>query len=166
MAEQMKKKRQSRETGIWIPQRILDMKELRCCEKMLLSYIYSFGIRGCYQSNQTLGRVFNVSGRSISEWIKSIQVYLYFKAANGVGRTLWAKFHPAVVSRVRATRLVKSQQERIRATSLNDKKQKQTVTMPFSAMQPKCATYLATHKLQPVPSSIGLPTGFCKAGLH
>lgn len=79
-----------------IPYHILNLGGIALAEKVLLSHIYSFGARGCWQSNKTLAEIFMVSGKAISRWVADICRYLYIKNPKGYYRTMWAKSHPDV----------------------------------------------------------------------
>ena len=59
---------QKRPTELYlkVPYHILNIPGLGLCEKVLLAHIYSFGEKGCWQSNTTLGQMFFVDGRTIS----------------------------------------------------------------------------------------------------
>jgi len=74
-----------------IPDHILSIRDLTPGEKMLLAHIYSFGVKGCWQSNQTLAEYFMVSVPMIRRWLKAIRGYIYIKNPKGYYRTIWAK---------------------------------------------------------------------------
>jgi hypothetical protein len=65
---------------------------------MLLAHVYSFGHKGCWEKNETLARMFNVTPRSISLWIGTLKKHrlLLWLHPKGYYRTLWAKSHPDV----------------------------------------------------------------------
>jgi hypothetical protein len=79
-----------------IPYEILNLPGLDLCEKVLLAHIYSFGAKGCWQSNETLGAILHVSGRTIQRWLNNITRFVWVKAPKGCNRTVWAKSHPQV----------------------------------------------------------------------
>ena len=101
----MKKQKQScdrkgavkKEPYLKIPAHILNLSQISLCEKALLAHIYSFGAKGCWQSNETLAEIFMVSADTISRWIAKIKPFIYLKNGKGYYRTLWAKTHPDVV---------------------------------------------------------------------
>jgi len=97
----VKKKKSKKEVRRYlaIPYNILNLTGIGLCQKVLLSHIYGFGAKGCYQSNETLGRIFMVSASTISRWIADISAHLYYKNPKGYYRTLWAKCHPQVKER-------------------------------------------------------------------
>ena len=81
-----------------IPAHILNLPNLALSEKVLLAHIYSFGARGCWQSNATLARVFHTSDRTISRWLAALlrAKLLLAKNPKGYYRTLWVLSHPDV----------------------------------------------------------------------
>ena len=90
------KSNKKRERYLVIPYHILNLIGLGLSQKVLLSHIYSFGTKGCYQSNKTLGEIFMVSAGTIKRWIADIDEHLYIKNPKGYYRTMWAKSHPEV----------------------------------------------------------------------
>ena len=72
-----------------IPDHILSIRELAPGEKMLLAHIHSFGVKGCWQSNQTLAEYFMVSVPMIRRWLQAIRGYIYIKNPKGYYRTIW-----------------------------------------------------------------------------
>jgi hypothetical protein len=93
-----KRKKEPKELYLKIPYHILNIPGLGLCEKVLLAHIYSFGEKGCWQSNATLGEIFMVDGRTISRWLarlkkNSLVLWVHPK---GRYRTIWAKSHPNV----------------------------------------------------------------------
>jgi hypothetical protein len=74
-----------------IPDHILNIRDLAPGEKMLLAHIYSFGVKGCWQSNQTIGKIFMNSPATIRRWLGRIKTYTYIKNPKGYYRTIWAK---------------------------------------------------------------------------
>jgi len=68
-----KKKKQPKELYLKIPYHILNIPSLGLPEKVLLAHIYSFGEKGCWQSNATLGKMFFVDGRTISRWLARLK---------------------------------------------------------------------------------------------
>ena len=82
-----------------MPNHIRNIPKLGYGVKELLAHIYSFGRKGCWQSNETLGKMFFRSGRTISGWIGSLKKGRHILWVNGKGyyRTLYAKTHPDVI---------------------------------------------------------------------
>ncbi len=97
----MKTQKKPKEPYLKVPAHILNLGQIGLCEKVLLAHIYSFGERGCWQSNDTMGRIFMVSASTISRWLARIKRFLYVKHPQGYRRTLWAKSHPDVIEAVR-----------------------------------------------------------------
>jgi len=83
----MKKK----EPYLKIPAHILNIAQIGLCEKVLLAHIYSFGVKGCWQSNQTLAKTFMTSPPTITRWLRRIRAYTYVRNGKGYYRTIWAK---------------------------------------------------------------------------
>jgi hypothetical protein len=73
---------------------ILNLRDIDLRQTVLLSHIYSFGLKGCYQSNKTLAEIFMVSPDTISRWIADIPKYIYIVKPKGYYRTIYAKAHP------------------------------------------------------------------------
>lgn len=96
MATNNKTKKQARERYLAIPYHILNLGGIGLCQKVLLAHIYSFGVKGCYQSNKTLSKVFMVSPATISRWISELRSHIYIKSPKGYYRTIWAKSHQQV----------------------------------------------------------------------
>ena len=96
MSGKAKSKKNSSERYLKISYSILNLRDISLCQKILLAHIYSFGWKGCYQSNKTLAEIFMVSPDTISRWIASVRKYLYIKNPKGYYRTMWAKVHPDV----------------------------------------------------------------------
>ncbi|MHC4659617.1 MAG: hypothetical protein ACYS83_10665 [Planctomycetota bacterium] len=91
-------KKTPKERYLKIPYPILNLEQISFCEKVLLAHIYSFGVKGCYQSNTTLAEMFMVSQVTISRWIQNILKagFIQIKCPKGYHRTLWASSHPDV----------------------------------------------------------------------
>jgi len=89
--------KRQKEPYLKIPVHILNLRQISADEKMLLAHIYSFGAKGCWQSNQTLVDIFMVSTDTVSRWIAKIRTFIYLKNAKGYYCTIWAKSHPQVV---------------------------------------------------------------------
>jgi hypothetical protein len=81
-----------------IPNQILNLTGISLRAKNLLAHIYSFGEKGCWQSDLTLAQIFMVSDRTIRRWLSEIRKYLYVKSPKGFYRTFWAKMHPDVIA--------------------------------------------------------------------
>jgi hypothetical protein len=92
------KNKHKTEKYLKIPNHILNIETLDLREKVLLAHIYSYGIKGCWEGNKTLGMLLKVSERSISRWMARIKKagYVFWVHPKGRYRTVWAKFHPDV----------------------------------------------------------------------
>ena len=88
------------ENYLWITNHILNIHGLRPGPKLLLAHIYSFGVKGCWQKNDTLGKMFFRSTRTISIWIAALKKggHIFWVSGKGYYRTLYAKAHPDVKS--------------------------------------------------------------------
>ncbi len=95
MAEKHQK---TEERYLKMPNLILNIEGLGEGEKMLLAHIYSFGRKGCWQSNETLGKMFFRKPRTISLWVANLKEgrHILWLHPKGYYRTLWAKSHPDV----------------------------------------------------------------------
>ncbi len=87
-----------KENHLRIPNHILNLPGLTEGQMMLLAHIYSFGRKGCWESNETLAKSFRRSPRTISLWIGRLKErrLLFWLHPKGYYRTLWAKSHPDV----------------------------------------------------------------------
>ena len=91
-----KAKAKTKERYLAIPYHILNLSGIALAQKVLLSHIYSFAAKGCWQSNETLAKIFMVNPFTISRWLSSIRKYLMVKNPKGYSRTMWASSHPDV----------------------------------------------------------------------
>jgi hypothetical protein len=96
MGKGKKKKAKAREKYLHVPQHIMEISELGTAEKLLLAHIYSFGAKGCWQSNQTIGKLFDVNPRTIKRRLTRIKKFLYARSPHSRLRTFLAKSHPDV----------------------------------------------------------------------
>ena len=94
----MAKKKEMKEKYLKIPNSILNISGLNLNKKNLLAHIYSYGRKGCWQGNDTLGKMFYVSGRTISTWVSDLKKAgeILWAHPKGRYRTLWAKRHPDI----------------------------------------------------------------------
>lgn len=88
------------ENYLVITNHILNIRGLGRGEKELLAHIYSFGRKGCWEKNETLGKMFFCSSRTISLWVAHLKKggHILWLHPKGYYRTLWAKSHPDVIS--------------------------------------------------------------------
>lgn len=84
-------KKPLKEHYLKMPYHILNLPALELSEKVLLAHIYSFGEKGCWQSNETLAKMFMTSQRTISRYIAKLKPFIYVKKPKGYFRTIWAK---------------------------------------------------------------------------
>lgn len=88
--------KKQKEQHLKIRNHIPDIPDLAADQKMPLARIYSFGLKGCWQSNQTLGETFMVSPCTIPRWLRAIRKYTIVRNPKGYYRTVWGKSHPDV----------------------------------------------------------------------
>jgi len=89
-------KKKLRKLGLWIPQRILKMSLLSGDDKLFYAYVYSFGERGCWQTDEQISKALGRGGRSIQRYKANCRKAGLFKVT-GEGtprRRIWAKAHP------------------------------------------------------------------------
>ena len=91
-------KTRSKERYLKIPNHILNLCGISLAEKVLLAHFYSFGPKGCWQSNATLREMFMTSPSSISRSIAALKKagLIAIRAPKGWHRTIWAMSHPEV----------------------------------------------------------------------
>ena len=98
MSKKPKKHSEPKEHFLKMPNHILNLRIIGLPQKVLLSHIFSFGRKGCWQANATLAEMFLVGERTISEWVaklKKAELILWVHP-KGRYRTIWAKTHPDV----------------------------------------------------------------------
>ena len=93
-------KTKPKEKYLKIPYYILNIEGISLSEKVLLAHFHSYGTKGCWQSNETLGKMFFISARSISKWVTNLKKHnlVYWVHPKGRYRTIWAKTHPDVAT--------------------------------------------------------------------
>ena len=119
MAKDVKK---SRKLGLWIPQRILKMSFLSGDDKLFYAYVYSFGERGCWQTDEQIGKAFGRSERTIQRYQANCKKAGLFKVI-GQGsprRKIWAKAHPKYKAWRKKQAEQLRQTRRSRATNLSE----------------------------------------------
>ncbi len=103
MATQKRRKPKANKSitkGLWVPQEILSISadQLGWLGKLVCGRIYSYGAKGCYESNATLGRYFGVSLRRIAfamEQIRSLPLTYSIKL-RGRPTCYWLRCSPKV----------------------------------------------------------------------
>ena len=95
-----KKSEKPKENYLKIPNHIRNISTLGYGAKELLAHIYSFGRNGCWQKNETLGKMFYRSTRTITDWIAELKKgrHILWVSGKGYYRTFYAKTHPDVKS--------------------------------------------------------------------
>jgi len=91
-------KKHPKEPYLTIPYHILNNPALDVGERVLLAIIYSYGVKGCWASNETLGKIFFIKKRAISQWMSNLKKAgcIFWVHPKGRYRTVWAKTHPDV----------------------------------------------------------------------
>ena len=92
----MQKSQKKNHEGLWVPNEILNLFDVDEACRLLLAHFYSFGAKGCYQSNKTLAEIFMTSECTISRRIKKLAKYIFIKNPMDYYRTIWARLHPQV----------------------------------------------------------------------
>ncbi len=161
MTEKSKKKNKNG-GGLWLPNEILNLFDIDESCKMLLAHFYSFGTKGCYQSNKTLAQIFMTTARTITRRISKIEKYLYLKNPKGYYRTIWVRFHPKV-SEIRPERF-NNQQQGVRqdCRTQYDKSGKSTTTKPVFRPRQNCLTtntYTNTETNTGTAADLPMPAG-------
>ncbi|MGD8785985.1 MAG: helix-turn-helix domain-containing protein [Phycisphaerales bacterium] len=93
-----KNKTGQKELYLKVPYHILCNNKIGPREQLLLAHIHSFGRKGCWQSNETLGKMFNIGERTVSRKVKELKKAgcIFWVHPKGRYRTIWAKSHPDV----------------------------------------------------------------------
>jgi len=96
----MAKNGKKKENYLNMPDHIRNIPRLGFGEKELLAHIYSFGRKGCWQSNEILGKMFFRKSRTMTNWIANLKKggHIFWVSGKGYHRTLYAKTHPDVKS--------------------------------------------------------------------
>ncbi|MBL7153903.1 MAG: hypothetical protein ISS79_09310 [Phycisphaerae bacterium] len=98
MVKAQKRKRKSGK-GLWIPQSILKADGLNAGHKLLYAHIYSFGERGCWQTDEQLRIEFGLNNaRTIQRWLSALKEsgLLTIQCTQSRYRKIWASDNPAV----------------------------------------------------------------------
>ena len=91
-----KEHKKSRNLGLWIPQGIVNMRMLTGDEKLLYAYVYSFGERGCWQTDEQIAKALGRSDRTIRRYLANCKKAGLFKVsgARSKYRRMWAEANP------------------------------------------------------------------------
>ena len=68
-----KRKTKPKEQYLKLYYYMLGMEGISLVETFFLAHIHSYGIKGCWQGNETLGKMFFTSARSISKWLANLK---------------------------------------------------------------------------------------------
>lgn len=116
-----KEHKKSRKLGLWIPEGILNMSILSGDEKILYAYIYSFGERGCWQTDEQIGKYFGRSIRTVQRYQRNCKKAGLFKVIGKKSkyRRIWAKDHPKykAMGKKQAEQLRQTRQSRMTEVS-------------------------------------------------
>lgn len=105
-----------RNPGLWVPQRILRLSILSGDEKLFYAYVYSFGERGCWQTDEQIGESLGRCVRTIQRYQANCKKAGLLKVI-GQGskyRRIWAVDHPKfkAAQKIRAEQLRQTCQSR------------------------------------------------------
>lgn len=111
-----KEKKKFRNLGLWIPQKILKMSFLSGDDKIYYAYVYSFGERGCWATDQQIGKALGRSDRSIQRYQANCNKAGLLKVIGKKSkyRRIWAKDNPKYIAmrKIRAKELRQNRQSR------------------------------------------------------
>ncbi|MHC4426744.1 MAG: hypothetical protein ACYSYV_11710 [Planctomycetota bacterium] len=95
-----KERKKSRQLGLWIPKRILNMSFLSGDEKLFYAYVYSFGERGCWQTDEQIGKALGRGDRSVQRYQANCKRAGLLKVIGKKSkyRKIWAKDHPKFIA--------------------------------------------------------------------
>jgi len=90
--------KENNERYLKLPNRIMNMLDLSLPTRILLAHIDSFGRDGCWASNETLAKIFDVSTRTITERIGQLKKTgrIWWVNPRSPYRTIWSNTHPEV----------------------------------------------------------------------
>jgi hypothetical protein len=82
--------------GLWIPLKIQKMPFLSGDDKLYYAYVYSFGERGCWQTDEQIGKALGRSDRTIQRYQANCNKAGLLKVIGKKSkyRRIWAKDHP------------------------------------------------------------------------
>ncbi len=157
-----KDKRRKNQEGLWVPNEILNLFDIDWRCKMLLAHFYSFGAKGCYQSNKTLAQIFMTTARTIARRLVNLKKYIYVKKPKGYYRTIWVRFHPEV-SKIGPER-INNPKKGVRQDCHTeyDKSGKSTTTKPVLRLRQNCHTtntYTNTKTNKETAADLPMPAG-------
>ena len=113
-----KERKKYRELGLWIPQKIRELSCLSGDDKIYYAYIYSFSERGCWATDEQIGKALGRSKRTIQRYQSNCKKAGLLKVI-GQGssyRKIWAKDHPKYIA-WRKTKAIELRQERKTSTT-------------------------------------------------
>ncbi|MFC1781111.1 hypothetical protein ACFLZ8_02470 [Planctomycetota bacterium] len=113
-----KEKKKYRELGTWLPQRIRELSFLSGDDKIYYAHIYSFGERGCWQTDEQIGKALGCSERSIQRYQSHCNKAGLLKVIGKKSkyRRIWAKDHPKYIT-MRKKKAIQLRQERQSSTT-------------------------------------------------
>lgn len=115
-------KKKSGNFGLWIPQRVLQMSFLSGDEKLYYAHIFSFAERGCWQTDEQIGKALGHGERSIQRYGANCRKagLLKLTKKRSKYRRIWAKDHPKYVKWRKTQALLLRQKRRSRATKVSE----------------------------------------------
>ncbi|MHC4397239.1 MAG: hypothetical protein ACYS1A_16500 [Planctomycetota bacterium] len=90
--------KKSRKIGVWIPRKIQKETRLSWQGKCLYAFFWSFGAKGCWMTNEQIGREWGCKAQTIKRIISNLYKagLLDIVAGKSKYRKIFAKDHPAV----------------------------------------------------------------------
>ena len=92
--------KKSRKLGLWMPRKIQKETRLSWQGKCLYAFFWSFGARGCWMTNEQIGKEWGRSSSAIKVIISNLNKagLLDILAGNSKYRKIYAKDHPARIA--------------------------------------------------------------------
>jgi hypothetical protein len=140
------------EPDLKVPAHILNLPNLALSEKVLLAHIYSFGAKGCWQSNATLARTFHTSDRTVSRWLAALlrANLLLAKNPKGYYRTLWVLSHPDVK---KIADWYQNNRKRLQNHPAHRHNRRTPIATPGEPTSPDSATYYNRYNRPPLSNN-------------
>ena len=117
-----KTQNKNREKGLWIRQKILELTCLSGDEKIYYAHIYSFAERGCWQTDEQIGKALGRSARTIQRYQSHCKKAGLLKVIGQRSsyRKIWAKHHPKFIASRKKKALELRQKRKNTMTNLSE----------------------------------------------
>ena len=151
-ATMAKNVKQPEERYLKVPFHVVNHPGLNDGERWLLAWLYSFGGKGCWQSNEQLAEVLFTSPVTITRRIAKLNRLnlLHMKAPKSAYRRIWVKSHPEVEAITTAWSKAQPHQKCVSNLIKNDEvpNQKCVSNLIKNVAQPhqKCSTTTKDYK--------------------